>query len=801
MIQQNILLPTLIVNIGKSLQTGCLSVSTQDNTYFLWFSNGYFLGCYEKNFKIAEYLKKNNILEGSKSIAFNSLISKDSKSVKQVVENLFSQNSTKILNDLFDYQIRLILKLVSCKLVSSEFLQCKVTDIPTINLSGLKQNYLPLFLYIMRKVPIKVLFHLYENDIPTSNLSISNTIRKFEFEYFNDAEIRFWELSDSVLTCRDLSQNGDMRQLLQSHFPDLKPYMACKLIYLSLFILGLVSSRPSPSLQAKVMQQIGYIKATEFNLDMGKRRNKGVYGFAFTFLFLVIIDAFGLFSSLFEKQLFDVLVKARGFRNNNRVTVVSIDESDIEAMGNWRNFDDAYLAQTLENLVAADPVVIGIDLYRNLPVDPGHNRLNQIFQDERILGVYKLGEPDPVDPPPGLAGTDRIGFSDLALDPDGIVRRSILAAFVDGRRFDSLGMAASLKYLKSQYSIEEGVTGGSTTLGSLRLNPLGGHSGFYRGINAGGFQQMIDWNLGLENVDRISLADIYSNQFDPNLVKGRIIFIGTTTDSVADYFPTPFSKQRGGLQPSYGVVVHANIAEGLVAAALGETQFLAPLPYLAILITYGAIFLISAGVGVVVLTYENLDEQLVPNWVVVVGGGLVLGLSLSTAIWILFNKGIILNFALVLFGLTSYGYMVNFFSQYSKELYFSDRLLKIGNKRYLNRVLEERISRQLAYVVIVCKFDAEQIQKDLGILSFANKAIGKQIVQSKSLIRYDFSTLVIVLDYMKVEDLEELANQLQSTLVGCDYSNLENKLNLQVSPISNTFSFSAADLYSKIDTI
>ena len=215
---------------------------------------------------------------------------------------------------------------------------------------------------------------------------------------------------------------------------------------------------------------------------------------------------------------------------------------------------------------------------------------------------------------------------------------------------------------------------------------------------------------------------------------------------------------------------------------------------------YGLVFVAGVGAGFLILSYENLEEQPIPNWVVVTSGaGLTLGL-VSGGVWLLFLKGIIFNFSSTLFALTSYFYTVNVFSEFSKELYFSDRFLGIGNKKYLVRVLEERIARQLAYTCIIYKFDLAQIQIDSSILKFSHRAIDKQIVQSKSIIRYDESTLVVVLDYLRVEELETLAQDLKSTLVSCDYSNLDSKLNLGVKCLSNTFGLSVTEVCNEIET-
>ena len=59
--------------------------------------------------------------------------------------------------------------------------------------------------------------------------------------------------------------------------------------------------------------------------------------------------------------------------------MVTIDEADIQAVGDWP-ITDAVLAQLLTNIRLQNPRVIGLDLYRDLPEEPGHQELLDVFQ-------------------------------------------------------------------------------------------------------------------------------------------------------------------------------------------------------------------------------------------------------------------------------------------------------------------------------------------------------------------------------------------------------------------------------------
>lgn len=56
---------------------------------------------------------------------------------------------------------------------------------------------------------------------------------------------------------------------------------------------------------------------------------------------------------------------------DDRIIIVGISESDIQKVGKW-TFPDAVIAQLLEKIKQQQPKAIGLDIYRDLPVEPGH---------------------------------------------------------------------------------------------------------------------------------------------------------------------------------------------------------------------------------------------------------------------------------------------------------------------------------------------------------------------------------------------------------------------------------------------
>ena len=124
------------------------------------------------------------------------------------------------------------------------------------------------------------------------------------------------------------------------------------------------------------------------------------------------------------------------------VVVIGISEKDIQALGTWP-LEDRTLARTIETLAAYRPRAIGIDIYRDISVPPGGERLDEALTgNPNVIAVYKFqtGIDVGVSAPPSLQGTQQIGFNDIIVDAGGIVRRGLL--FLDAERSGADGASA-----------------------------------------------------------------------------------------------------------------------------------------------------------------------------------------------------------------------------------------------------------------------------------------------------------------------------------------------------------------------
>lgn len=132
-----------------------------------------------------------------------------------------------------------------------------------------------------------------------------------------------------------------------------------------------------------------------------------------------------------------------------RIVVITIDESDINKAGQWP-ISDAVLAKLITKVKAQKPEAIGLDIYRDLPVPPGHLTLVKLFQSTpNLIGVEKVvGNAVPASPT--LSKLKQVGMADLVLDADGKVRRALLSVRSGGEVHLSLGTKLALMYLEKK---------------------------------------------------------------------------------------------------------------------------------------------------------------------------------------------------------------------------------------------------------------------------------------------------------------------------------------------------------------
>ncbi|NES24467.1 MAG: CHASE2 domain-containing protein, partial [Symploca sp. SIO3E6] len=102
------------------------------------------------------------------------------------------------------------------------------------------------------------------------------------------------------------------------------------------------------------------------------RQWQGVFLIAPSVTAIVLaLNTTGLFQLLEWAALDQYFRLRRREPPDSRLLLVTIDEVDIRQVGQWP-IPDAILADLITKLKAAQPRAIGLNVYRDLPVEPGY---------------------------------------------------------------------------------------------------------------------------------------------------------------------------------------------------------------------------------------------------------------------------------------------------------------------------------------------------------------------------------------------------------------------------------------------
>lgn len=287
-----------------------------------------------------------------------------------------------------------------------------------------------------------------------------------------------------------------------------------------------------------------------------------------------------------ELQAYDhfMLRRSPSERSDPRLLIVTVGEADIYyqnqmGMKSKGSLSDRGLAQLLQKLVLFQPTTIGIDIYRDFPVDPDYpNLVTSLQQDDRIFAVCKVsaesdGEADGIHPPDEVP-KERLGFSDFVADNDEVPRRQLLQLTPPLESPCAAEYSFSLQlarhYLQAQNIKLEINSQGYLQIGNVVFQPLKEHSSGYQRIDASGYQVLLNYR-SLRQTEKIaetvSLKDILTDKINSQLIeslKNRIVMIGVTAPSAkADYWKTPFKEKK-----IQGLLVQADMVSHILSAVL-----------------------------------------------------------------------------------------------------------------------------------------------------------------------------------------------------------------------------------------
>ncbi len=255
-------------------------------------------------------------------------------------------------------------------------------------------------------------------------------------------------------------------------------------------------------------------------------------------LIVLFVQPFASFNWQLKDSLFTTTAPSP------KIVIVTIDDETLATYGRLSEWSRSLHAQAIDNLSAANASVIGFDVLFAEPA-AGDADLATAISDAGNVVLVTVGTDlvsleggtvfsDFLTPTTDLAdAAAALGHANVLVDGDGVVRRfPVTASDNDEDAYSHLAVAMLSVALDEapQHIPVDGT-------GSTRINYVGGPGSF----------------------PRISYKDVIAGNFDPGLVLGKIVLIGTTAAGEGDLFLTPASGGR-----MFGVEAHANAIDTIL---------------------------------------------------------------------------------------------------------------------------------------------------------------------------------------------------------------------------------------------
>ena len=283
---------------------------------------------------------------------------------------------------------------------------------------------------------------------------------------------------------------------------------------------------------------------------------------------------------------------------DERIALVEWDENSINTLQE-SIISDNTLNLILSKILKYNPKIIGLDLYRDIPVSSfkldreaniqAYNSLNQTFMlNSNIIGIQKIIFPK-IEPTPVLAKDGRVAASDLYQDFDVRVRKAYTFPNVDidgnPTEIPYIGVALAYQYLAKDGWLADNVVDG---LNIHKHNKSLVFKKFPTKLSAGKFVKddsqwkfLLNWRKTKlnNNFQSISVAEILkeSKNLD-NLFRDRLVIIGNVTSYNGDTHRTPLDRFSTQEELMNGVEIVAQVSSSIISAALDDRNLIHPAP-------------------------------------------------------------------------------------------------------------------------------------------------------------------------------------------------------------------------------
>lgn len=263
-----------------------------------------------------------------------------------------------------------------------------------------------------------------------------------------------------------------------------------------------------------------------------------------------------------ELQAFDRLMQQRPPEViDSSIVVIEATQHDTNNYG--YPLSDSILTETITKILPHNPKVIGLNMHRGQPRGDGHPSLINLFkQHPNLISLcsHSMSE-QAYSPPPGLSQEkiqQQIGFSDFYTSKayGGVIRRQVLSS--DPHLSPNNSECLTSLSFSSQLALKFLEIDSLEPLESQRLSK---RTGGYQTLDGQSNQVLINYRVPWADqkiAKKMTISEVIRGDFNPSIIRGKIILIGVTAPIAKDYYSTPYGQMAGVWVQAHSVsqIVH-----------------------------------------------------------------------------------------------------------------------------------------------------------------------------------------------------------------------------------------------------
>ena len=271
---------------------------------------------------------------------------------------------------------------------------------------------------------------------------------------------------------------------------------------------------------------------------------------------------------------------------DNRLLVVEVTDKDVDKYNFPQN--DATIAKAIANLQQFKPLAIGLNIHRNSPREPGRQDLIALFpKNPNLIAICSYNAGKITEPPPELLEsklTNQIGFSNLVQDEvigskGSSVRRQPLSYHPNLSNFkdscktpNSLSLLLASRFLENQGIKLDKNKNEELLIGDVTFKRLAARTGGYQPLKYPEVSQiLLNYRANPKPAFKVTLQELLEGKINSDLVKGKIVLIGHTSQASNTEFDTPYGKMPG-------VWIHAQMVSQILSAVIDKRPLMWFLP-------------------------------------------------------------------------------------------------------------------------------------------------------------------------------------------------------------------------------